>query len=72
MDVKVFLKEVCELDYIPSDDCELLESGILDSYALIELVSALEDEGIEIHLTRIDKELLKTPASLQRLIDESV
>ncbi|MGN1349070.1 MAG: phosphopantetheine-binding protein [Acutalibacteraceae bacterium] len=71
MDVKEFLKDICALDELPDDDLELIDSGILDSLALIELLSALEDEGIVIHLTRIDRRRLRTPASLQRLIDEA-
>lgn len=71
MDVKKFLKDICALDELPDDDLELIDSGILDSLALIELLSALEDEGIVIHLTRIDRQRLRTPASLQRLIDEA-
>ena len=51
-------------------DCELLESGLLDSMAMIELFSALEDEGIEIHPTRIDRSRLKTPAEIEKLIKE--
>ncbi|MGN0547516.1 MAG: phosphopantetheine-binding protein [Acutalibacteraceae bacterium] len=71
MNVKEFIKDVCDLDELPEDDLELIESEILDSLAVIELLSALEDEGIVIHLTQIDRRMLKTPASLQKLIDEA-
>ncbi|MDY6017431.1 MAG: phosphopantetheine-binding protein [Oscillospiraceae bacterium] len=71
MNVKEFIKDVCDLDELPEDDLELIESEILDSLAVIELLSALEDEGIVIHLTQIDRGMLKTPASLQKLIDEA-
>lgn len=71
MNVKKFLKDICSLDELPDDDLELIDSGILDSLALIELLSALEDEGVIIHLTQIDRQRLRTPASLQRLIDEA-
>lgn len=70
MDVKNFLTEICELDEEIADDCELLDSGILDSFALIELVNALEDEGVILHLTRIDYECLRTPASIEKLIED--
>ena len=71
MNVKEFLKDICARDELPDDDLELIDSEILDSLALIELLSALEDEGIVIHLTRIDRQRLRTPTSLQRLIDEA-
>lgn len=51
-----------------NSDCELLESGILDSYAFIQLFSRLEDYGINIQPTRINRDLLKTPKSIEMLI----
>ena len=43
MNVKEFIKDVCDLDELPDDDLELIESEILDSLAVIELLSALEE-----------------------------
>ena len=51
-------------------DFDLMESGLLDSFMFIELFSKLEDEGIEIIPTRIDRELLRTPGSIEKLIKE--
>ena len=51
-------------------ECDLFETGLLDSYAFIELFSRLEDEGIEIQPTQIDRELLRTPASIEKLIEK--
>ena len=51
-------------------DCELLDSGLLDSLAMIELFSALEDEGIELHPTKIDRTRLRTPSEIEKLIKE--
>lgn len=62
------LYELCDNEAVYNPDCELIDSGILDSYAILELLSRLEDEGIMIHLTRIDKSLLKTPAGIEQLI----
>ncbi len=41
------LYEICGDKSVYSPDCELIESGLLDSYAVIELFSRLEDDGIE-------------------------
>lgn len=71
MDVNKFICEICGLDEPLKDDEELIESEILDSLAIIELISALEDEGIVIHLTRIDRSMLKTVASINKLIEET-
>lgn len=68
--VSDLLYELCEDERVYDPDCELIESGLLDSYAMIELFSALEDEGIFLQPTRIDRSLLKTPAGIQKLIDE--
>lgn len=70
MDVNSFICGICGFDGPLDPDAELIESGILDSLALIELVSALEDEDVIIHLTRIDRNRLKTVASIEKLIEE--
>ncbi|MBR2810261.1 MAG: hypothetical protein IKD69_02670 [Solobacterium sp.] len=63
------LYEVTEDERVYDPDCELIESGILDSLALILLIDRLEDEGIELIITRIDRNMLKTPATLAKLIE---
>ena len=70
IDVKKILAEVCEDESVLDDECELTESGLLDSLAMIELFSRLEDEGITIHLTQIDRGRLKTTASVVALVEE--
>lgn len=70
MDIKDFICTVCDLDEPPENDCDLIESGILDSLAIIEMLNALEDEGITIHLTQIDRNRLRTIESIEKLIDE--
>lgn len=65
-----FICEICGRDELLREDEELIESEILDSLAIIELVSALEDEGVIIHLTRIDRNKLRTVASINKLIEE--
>ena len=68
--VSDLLFEICEDDSVFNPDCELIESGILDSFAFIELFTKLEDYGINIQPTRIDRNLLKTPKSIQKLIND--
>ncbi|MGN0628440.1 MAG: hypothetical protein ACI4IW_02300 [Oscillospiraceae bacterium] len=70
INVSELLYEICEDEHVYDPDCELIESGLLDSYAMIELFSALEDRGIYLQPTRIDRTLLKTPAGIQKLADE--
>ena len=48
----------------------MIESGLLDSFMFIELFSKLEDEGIEIIPTRIDRDRLRTPKSIELLVKE--
>ena len=68
--VKDLLYEICEDESVYDDNCELIDSGILDSFAFIELFAKLEDYGISIQPTRIDRERLKTPKSIENLISE--
>lgn len=68
--VSDLLFEICEDESVFNPDCELIESGILDSFAFIELFTKLEDYGINIQPTRIDRNLLKTPKSIQNLIND--
>ena len=60
IDVKKLLYDLCEDESIYDDSTDLIESGILDSFMLIELFSSLEDNGIVLYPTRIDREKLRT------------
>ena len=70
MDVNSFICDICGISGPLDPKQELIESGILDSLAIIELLTALEDEDIVIHLTRIDRSRLKTVESIEALIEE--
>ena len=72
IDIYKILYEVCENECVYDPDCELLESGVLDSLAFIELFARLEDEGIEIQPTRIDRRCLKTPGEIEKLVKEYI
>lgn len=71
-DIKDILYEICEDDAVLDPDCELIDSGILDSLAFIELFSSLEDEGIYLQPTRIDRTMLKTPRAIEKLIQDYI
>lgn len=64
------LLKICEDKRVLDPNFDLIESGLLDSYALIELLSVLEDNNITIQITRIDRDNLRTPASIEKLIKE--
>ena len=68
INVSDLLFEICENVYNP--DYDLIENGLLDSFAFIELFAKLEDLGIEIQPTRIDRNRLRTPKSIEELINE--
>lgn len=68
INISDLLFELCEDERVRDPDFDLLESGILDSYGFIEFFSRLEDFGIEIHPTRIDRSLLRTPGTIEQLV----
>lgn len=70
INIKDLLYEICEDDAVYNDDIDLIESGLLDSFAFIELFTKLEDLGINIQPTRIDRNLLRTPKSIEKLLNE--
>lgn len=70
LNVKDLLYEVTEDRRVYRDDTELLDSGILDSLAFMELFTRLEDYGVEIYPTRIDRERLRTVKSVEELVRE--
>lgn len=71
IDVCAILYSICEDEKVYDKDFDLIESGLLDSYAFIELFSKLEDLNISISPTRVDRELLRTPRGIEKLIKES-
>lgn len=70
IDVKKILYEICEDENVYNPDFDLIESGLLDSFAMIELFARLEDEGIKIQPTRIDREKLRTPKGIEELVEK--
>lgn len=70
IDVCELLYSICEDENVYNKDFDLIESGVLDSFLFIELFSKLEDLGIVIQPTRIDRELLRTPRGIETLIEQ--
>ena len=70
IDIPKLLYEICEDDGVYEKGIDLIESGLLDSYAFIELFSKLEDYGIIIQPTRIDRNQLRTIKGIEKLIDD--
>ncbi len=70
INIKKILYEICEDEAVYEDGIDLIESGLLDSYAFIELFSILEDYGIIIQPTRIDRNLLRTVQGIEKLISD--
>ena len=68
IDVRQLLYDVCEDEAVFDDDIDLIESGLLDSYAIIMLLSSLEERGVSVPLTRIDRNLLRTSAGIEQLV----
>ena len=71
IDVTNLLWEICEDKRVFDPDFDLLSSEVLDSFAMIELFSRLEDAGIELYPTRIDRESLRTPRRIAALIRQA-
>jgi D-alanine--poly(phosphoribitol) ligase subunit 2 len=54
----------------PAPDADLIESGVLDSLALVELLFALEREfGVTIPLEELDIDTFRTVESIAELVD---
>ncbi len=70
--IEDILFEICETERVYEPDIDLIESGILDSYAVIELLAELEDEGIELQITQIDRKLLHTVKGIKQLVNDNI
>ncbi len=60
----------CE-DIRTNQDIDLIEEDIIDSYAFIELIDALDSVfGIEIEPTQVDKETWKSVKGISDMVSE--
>ncbi len=69
--IKEILFDICEDEKVFDDKTDLFETGLLDSYATIELLCRLEEEGVDIQITRIDRNLLRTVEGIEKLVAEA-
>lgn len=66
--VRNLLLDIADLE-VDSDDSDLLESGRIDSLALVELIYAIEEEfGVELELEQVDAEQFRTVHSIAALV----
>ncbi len=70
IDIPKLLYEICEDKKVYEPNIDLVESGLLDSYAFIELFTRLEDYNINIQPTRIDRTKLRTIKGIEELIND--
>lgn len=70
IDLYKILYEICDDKLVYEKDINLIESGLLDSYAFILLFSTLEDYGVFFEPTRIDRSKLATVSGIKELIDD--
>ena len=68
--VKSLLAQVCGTDAVLKEGIDLLDSGLLDSLAFIDLLAELDSEGIEIHLTQVDRNRFRRVESIITLVQE--
>ncbi len=72
INISDLLYEICEDKNVYNPDFDLIESEVFDSYAFIEFFSKLEDNGIIIQPTRIDRSLLRTPRTIEQLVKKHI
>jgi len=68
-ELKKLLYDNCDDETIFDPDVDLIDSGIMDSLVIIELLTRLEDQGIVIQLTQIDRNQLRTISGILKLIN---
>ena len=66
--IKDILVDICGSEQVLEDGVDLLDSGLLDSLAFISLLMALEDEGIDIQPTRVDRNCFRTVEGIIDLV----
>lgn len=69
--VTEILAQVCgESQILQNPEIELIETGLLDSLALIELLEALEDQfGLELSPSRIDPIVWHKAETIAKLVE---
>lgn len=69
--VRALLRELLVSDP-PTDETDLIESGLLDSLALVELIAALEQEfGFSVQLDTLEIETFRSIDSIAGYVEAS-
>lgn len=69
-ELRRILCDVCGTADALKDGVDLLDSGLLDSLAFISLLEELEDRGVEIQPTQVDRNRFRTMEGILSLIRE--
>ncbi|MCR5262279.1 MAG: D-alanine--poly(phosphoribitol) ligase subunit 2 [Clostridiales bacterium] len=69
-EIRSMLVEVCGDGSAGDRGVDLIENGLLDSLAIIELFTRLEELGYDIHPTRVDRSRLRTAEGIASLLRE--
>jgi D-alanine--poly(phosphoribitol) ligase subunit 2 len=58
---------------LTSDDTDVIEAGMLDSLAVVELLVAIEEEfAVQVDLEHLDLDDLRTPRSIASLVEHAL
>lgn len=58
--------------HLTSDDADVIEAGMLDSLAVVELLVAIEEEfSLQIDLEQLDLADLRTPRTIAALVERA-
>ena len=68
--IRDLLVQVCGTQDALRPGADLLEEGILDSLAMIDLLEGLEDLGIQIQPTRVPRDAFRTVEGILTLCRE--
>lgn len=68
--IKELLVQVCGTEQVLEEGIDLLDSGLLDSLAFIDLLTELDFEGISIQPTQVDRRRFSTVESIIDLVKE--
>ncbi len=66
------LKRICDDDIVSEDaELDLVEEGLLDSIAVVELIVAIEEEfGVTLSPTEYEKEDWATVGKIEKILKE--
>jgi len=68
--IRNLLVHVCGTEEALDESIDLIDSGILDSLAFIELLTELDFEGISIQPTQVDRNRFRNVNSIIELVKE--